>query len=127
MSQPKKPKESITNRRLMMRLLRLPMVKHLRVSEIIAYLGLILVNKGQPIALGKGLRIIKKNKLDLKIEANSYIPTENILEALIHLVIYKRELINKFIEHENDYPVWEDEVAAPLLDIMKTISKIYKV
>jgi len=111
----------------MMRLLRLPMVKHLRVSEIVAYLGLILVNKGQPIALGKGLRIIKKNKLDLKIEVNSYIPTENILEALIHLVIYKRELINQFIEHENDYPVWEDEVAAPLLDIMKTISKIYKV
>lgn len=127
MSQPKKPKENITNRKLMMRLLRLPMVKHLRVSEIVAYLGLILVNKGQPIALGKGLRIIKKNKLDLKIEVNSYIPTENILEALIHLVIYKRELINQFIEHENDYPVWEDEVAAPLLDIMKTISKIYKV
>ena len=94
---------------------------------IIAYLGLILVNKGNVIPLGKGLRIIKKSKLDLKIEANSYIPCENILDALIHLVIYKRELFNTFIEHENDYPVWEDEVVAPILDIMKTISKIYKV
>lgn len=127
MSQRKKPKQSITNRKLMMRLYRLPMVKHLRVSEIIAYLGLILVNKGNPIPLGKGLRIVKKSKLDLKIESNSYIPCGNILDAMIHLVIYKRELINKFIEHENDYPVWEDEIAAPLLDILKTISEIYKV
>lgn len=127
MSQPKKPKQSITNRKLMMRLRRLPMVNHLRVSEIIAYLGLILVNKGNPIPLGKGLRIIKKSKLDLKIEGNSYIPCGNILDAMIHLVIYKRKLINKFIEHENDYPVWDDEIAAPLLDILKTISEIYKV
>lgn len=127
MSQPKKPRQSITNRKLMMRLRRLPMVNHLRVSEIIAYLGLILVNKGNPIPLGKGLRLIKKSKLDLKIECNSYIPCENILDAMIHLVIYKRELINKFIEHENDYPVWDDEIAAPLLDILKTISEIYKV
>lgn len=127
MSQQKKPRLSITNRILMLRLLRLPIVKHLQVSEIIAYLGLILVNKGQPIALGKALRIIKKSKLDLKIEANSYIPCENILDALIHLVIYKRELFNKFLEHEDDFPVWEDEVAAPLLDIIKTISEIYKI
>lgn len=127
MSQPKKPRQSITNRKLMMRLRRLPMVNHLQVSEIIAYLGLILVNKGNPIPLGKGLRIIKKSKLDLKIEGNSYIPCENILDAMIHLVIYKRQLINQFIEHENDYPVWEDEIAAPLLDMLKTISEIYKV
>lgn len=127
MSQQKKPRLSITNRIIMLRLLRLPIVKHLKVSEIIAYLGLILVNKGNPIPLGKGLRIIKKSKLDLKIEANSYIPCENILDALIHLVIYKRELFNKFLKHEDDYPVWEDEVAAPLLDIMKTISEIYKI
>lgn len=127
MSQQKKPRLSITNRIIMLRLLRLPIVKHLKVSEIIAYLGLILVSKGQPIALGKALRIIKKSKLDLKIEANSYIPCENILDALIHLVIYKRELFNTFLEHEDDFPVWEDEVAAPLLDIMKTISEIYKI
>lgn len=127
MSQQKKPRLSITNRILMLRLRRLPIVTHLRVSEIIAYLGLILVNKGQPIALGKALRIIKKSKLDLKIEANSYIPCENILDALIHLVIYKRKLFNTFLEHEDDYPVWEDEVAAPLLDIMKIISEIYKI
>lgn len=127
MSQQKKPRLSITNRIIMLRLLRLPIVKHLKVSEIIAYLGLILVSKGQPIALGKALRIIKKSKLDLKIEANSYIPCENILDALIHLVIYKRELFNQFLKHEDDYPVWEDEVAAPLLDIMKTISEIYKI
>lgn len=127
MSQPKKQKPNITNRQLMLRLLRLPMVRHLRVSEIIAYLGLILVNKGNPIPLGKALRIIKKSKLDLKIEANSYIPCENILDAMIHLVIYKRQLINQFIEHENDYPVWEDEIAAPLLDIMKVISEVYKI
>lgn len=127
MSQQKKPRLSITNRIIMLRLLRLPIVKHLKVSEIIAYLGLILVNKGNPIPLSKGLRIIKKSKLDLKIEANSYIPCENILDALIHLVIYKRELFNKFLKHEDDYPVWEDEVAAPLLDIMKTISEIYKI
>lgn len=127
MSQQKKPRLSITNRIIMLRLLRLPIVKHLKVSEIIAYLGLILVSKGQPIALGKALRIIKKSKLDLKIEANSYIPCENILDALIHLVIYKRKLFNTFLEHENDFPVWEDEVAAPLLDIMKIISEIYKI
>lgn len=127
MSQQKKPRLSITNRIIMLRLLRLPIVKHLKVSEIIAYLGLILVSKGQPIALGKALRIIKKSKLDLKIEANSYIPCENILDALIHLVIYKRELFNQFLKHEDDYPVWEDEVAAPLLDIMKIISEIYKI
>lgn len=127
MSQQKKPRLSITNRIIMLRLLRLPIVKHLKVSEIIAYLGLILVSKGQPIALGKALRIIKKSKLDLKIEANSYIPCENILDAMIHLVIYKRELFNQFLKHEDDYPVWEDEVAAPLLDIMKTISEIYKI
>lgn len=127
MSQQKKPRLSITNRIIMLRLLRLPIVKHLKVSEVTAYLGLILVNKGNPIPLGKGLRIIKKSKLDLKIEANSYIPCENILDALIHLVIYKRELFNTFLKHEDDYPVWEDEIAAPLLDIMKTISEIYKI
>lgn len=127
MSQQKKQKPNITNRQLMLRLLRLPMVKHLKVSEIIAYLGLILVNKGKPILLSQALRIVKRSKLDLKIEANSYIPCENILDALIHLVIYKRELFNKFLEHENDYPVWDDEYAAPLLDIMKIISEIYKI
>lgn len=127
MSQQKKPKSSITNRILMLRLLRLPIVKQLQVSDIIAYLGLILVNKGQPIDLGKALRIIKKSGLGLKIKVNLYIPCENILDALIHLVIYKRELFNKFLEHEDDFPVWKDEVAAPLLDIMKTISEIYKI
>ena len=127
MSHQKKQKLNITNTQLMFRLKRLPIINHLKVSEIIAYIGLILVNKGNVIPLGKGLRIIKKSKLDLKIEANSYIPCENILDALIHLVIYKRELFNTFIEHESDYPVGEDEVVAPILDIMKTISKIYKV
>lgn len=127
MSRRKKQKPTITNRTLMMRLRRLPMVTHLRVEEIIAYIGLILVNKGNPIPLGKGLRIIKKSKLDLKILANGSIPCENILEAIIHLVIYKRKLVETFIKHENDFPVWEDEIAAPLLDIMKIISEIYLV
>ena len=68
MSHQKKQKLNITNTQLMFRLKRLPIINHLKVSEIIAYIGLILVNKGNVIPLGKGLRIIKKSKLDLKIE-----------------------------------------------------------
>lgn len=126
MSQPKKQKVNITNRQLLSRLKRLPIVQQLNVSEFIAFIGLLLVNKGQPITIAQGIKIIKHSKLDKKIKYNLHIPCSNVLEALIHLVILKRKLITKFISNPT-LEIWQDETAAPLFDIMKTISEIYKV
>lgn len=126
MSQPKKQKVNITNRQLLSRLKRLPIVQQLTVPELLAYIGLLLVNKGNPIPLGQGIRIVKHSKLDKKIEYNLHMPCSNVLEALIHLVILKRKLIVKFISNPT-LEIWEDETAAPLFDIMKQISDIYKV
>lgn len=126
MSRPRKQKVNISNAQLLFRLERLSIVNKFKVSTIIAYIGLNLVAKGKVVPLGQGLKIIKKSKLDLKIESNVNIPCINILEALIHLVIYKRDLINHFIKHP-EYEVWDDEVTAPLFDILEIITKIYRI
>lgn len=126
MSQQKKSNQNITNAQLLFRLQRLAIVRQFKVSTLIAYIGLNLVNKGKVVPVSQGLRIIKKSKLDLKIANNINIPCINVLDAMIHLVIYKRELINHFIKHPK-YEVWEDEVTGPLFDILEQISKIYKI
>lgn len=126
MSQQKKPKVNTTNRQLLYRLKRLPITHRLKVSELIAYIGLLLVNKGNTLDFDYAYKLIQKSKLHKKIEHNAFIPTVNILDALIHLVILKRELITHFINHQ-EYEIWQDEIAAPLFDIMQEISEIYKV
>jgi hypothetical protein len=126
MSQQKKSNQNITNAQLLFRLKRLAIVRQFKVSTLIAYIGLNLVNKGKVVPVSQGLKIIKKSKLDLKIENNINIPCVNVLDAMIHLVIYKRKLINHFIKH-SEYEVWEDEVTGPLFDILEQISKIYKI
>lgn len=130
MSQPKKQKEIITlKQKWLNRLYRLELVKNYKVSVVIAYIGLQIVNKHKSeycIEVNKALTIISKSKLNLKIEANSAIPCCNILKALISLVIYKRKLLEYFFSHP-ELPVWNDDTAAPLFDIMQEISKVYKV
>lgn len=126
MSQQKKQKVNITNRKLLNRLLRLAIVKALPVEKVIAYIGLLLVNKGNIITVPQALRIIEHSKLHLKIKANSAIPCDNILDALIHLVVYKRKLLKFFFTNQN-LPVWNYEPSGPLFDIMYDISKIYKI
>lgn len=126
MSQQKKQKVNITNRKLLNRLLRLDIVKALPVEKVIAYIGLLLVNKGNLITVPQALRIIEHSKLDLKIKANSAIPCNNILDAIIHLVVYKRKLLKFFFTNQN-LPVWNYKHSGPLFDIMYDISKIYKI
>lgn len=126
MSQQKKQKVNITNRKLLNRLLRLAIVKALSVEKVVAYIGLLLVNKGNLITVPQALRIIEHSKLDLKIRANSAIPCNNILDAMIHLVVYKRKLLKFFFTNQN-LPVWNYEHSGPLFDIMHDISKIYKI
>lgn len=126
MSQQRKQKVNITNRKLLNRLLRLDIVKALPVEKVIAYIGLLLVNKGNLITVPQALRIIEHSKLDLKIKANSAIPCNNILDAIIHLVVYKRKLLKIFLTNQN-LPVWNYEHSGPLFDIMLDISKIYKI
>lgn len=126
MSQQKKSKEIITNLRLLYRLKRLPVVQQLSIPVLLAYIGLVLVNKGEPISVARALRIIKHSKLDKKIVYNMSIPCENVLEAITYLVIMKRGLLNKFFK-QTDLPVWSDEVVAPLFDVMYEISRKYKV
>lgn len=126
MSQQKKQKVNITNRKLLNRLLRLAIVKALPVEKVIAYIGLLLVNKGNIITVPQALRIIEHSKLHLKIKVNSAIPCDNILDALIHLVVYKRKLLEYYFANQ-DLPVWNYEHSAPLFDIMYDISRIYKI
>lgn len=126
MSQQKKQKVNITNRKLLNRLLRVAIVKALPVEKVIAYIGLLLVNKGNIITVPQALRIIEHSKLDLKIKVNSAIPCDNILDALIHLVVYKRKLLRFFFTNQN-LPVWNYEHSGPLFDTMYDISKIYKI
>lgn len=126
MSQQKKQKVNITNRKLLSRVLRLDIVKALPVEKVIAYIGLLLVNKGNIITVPQALRIIEHSKLHLKIKANSAIPCNNILDAIIHLVVYKRKLLEYYFANQ-DLPVWNYEHSAPLFDIMYDISRIYKI
>lgn len=126
MSQQKRQKVNITNYLLLNRLLRLNIVKALSVEKVVAYIGLLLVNKGNLITVPQALRIIEHSKLDLKISANSAIPCNNILDAIIHLVVYKRKLLKFFFTNQN-LPVWNYEHSGLLFDIMYDISKIYKI
>ena len=126
MSQQKKQKVNITKQALLWRLKRLPITHQVTIAEFIAFIGLILVNHGRAIDFTTALRIIHKSKLHLKIKANSAIPCHNILDALIHLVVFKRKLCNEFFEN-TEYEIWQDEIIAPIFDIMYDISKIYKV
>lgn len=126
MSKAKKQKETINNRRLLERLMRLDVVKALSIEVLIAYIGLLLVNKGNVIEIPKALKIIKQSKLHIRIQHNTHIPTENVLESLIHLVIYKRELLQQFFDNK-ELPVWNHEITAPLFDIMYNINKVYKI
>lgn len=112
--------------RWMYRLQRLPIVKQYKVSTVIAFIGLLLVNKGRAISLERGMKIVKQSKLNLKIEGNSAIPCVNIVQAMISLVIYKRNLLEKFFANQ-ELEVWNDEIAAPLFDIMNEMSEVYKI
>lgn len=126
MSQQKSKKVSITNYQILARLKRLPLVSRLSVNEFIAYVGLQLCNKGNVVGVERAIKIIHQAKLHLKIETNSAIPTSNILQAMVHLVIYKRELLQSFFDNP-DLPVWKDESTAPIFDIMQQIAGIYKI
>lgn len=124
MSQPKKQKANITTRSLFWRLRRLPITHQLSVSEFGAYVGILLVSKGLPVDVASALRVIHKSKLHEKLK--NHIPTNNYLECLIYIVIYKRKLVNKFLSNST-LEIWNDEIAAPIFDLMKEISEIYKV
>lgn len=121
MSQPKKPKDTITNYAIYYRLDRLGFTK-LPLDIFVAYVGLQLVNRGKVVGLKRAFKIIKETKLNEKIQ----VPQENIIESLIYLVIWKRKLIQTFIEHP-EYDVWNDEITAPLFEILKELQEIYKV
>lgn len=125
MSTQKKQKEIITNQQLFLRLHRLPIVKQLPVDDFAAFIGLHLVNHGNVIPVAKALRIIHKSKLNKKIKHNG-IPCVNHLEALIYITIYKRKLVTEIVTDE-DADIWNDEITAPLFDMMKTIMEIYKI
>lgn len=125
MSQQKKQENTTTNKELYNRLRRLKWTKATP-EFVIAYLGLILCAHGKPIKLARACRIIKESQLDLKIKKNSVIPTENLMESLIYLVIHKRTLCEELFSNRI-LPVWQDEHSAPLLDILQELSRIYKV
>lgn len=126
MSRQKKQKNTITSRQFLERLYRLQVVKALSIPKLIAYIGLNLVNKGNPIPVAKALKVIGKSKLDKKLIAGKIIPLENVLESIIFIVILKRELLKSFFDNK-DLPIWSDENIAPILDIMQELSEIYKI
>lgn len=126
MSRRKKQKNIITSRQFLERLYRLQVVKTLSIPKLVAYIGLNLVNKGNPVPVAKALKIIGKSKLDKKLIAGKIIPLENVLESIIFIVILKRELLKSFFD-DKDLPIWSDENIAPILDIMQELSEIYKI
>lgn len=126
MSQQKKQKVNITNRQLLQRLRRLPITTQCSIPEILAYIGLLLVNKGKRLSLPQALRIIHNSKLHTRIIKSLHIPTLNILESLIWLSICKRDLLKQFFKHQ-EYEIWDDEVAAPLFDVMYDILRKYQI
>ena len=126
MSQPKKQKVNITNQQLLFRLMRLDIARRVPIDVFIAYIGLQLVNHGKVVPFSKAIKVIKKSKLNNTVKYKSGIPCENILEALIYLVIFKRKLVKEIIDNEAA-EIWDDELAAPIFDIMKDIMEIYKI
>ena len=126
MSRQKKQKNIITSRQFLERLYRLQVVKTLPIPKLVAYIGLNLVNKGNPVPVAKALKIIGISKLDKKLIAGKIIPLENVLESVIFIVLLKRELLKSFFDNK-DLPIWSDENIAPILDIMQELSEIYKI
>ena len=126
MSQPKKQKVNITNQQLLFRLMRLDIARRVPIDVFIAYIGLQPVNHGKVVPFSKAIKVIKKSKLNNTVKYKSGIPCENILEALIHLVIFKRKLVKEIVDNEAA-EIWDDELAAPIFDIMKDIMEIYKI
>lgn len=126
MSQHKNVSETITNSQLLIRLLKLDIVRRLPVATFIAYVCLQLLNHGKVVPFTKAVKIIKSKGLDKVVKKNPCLPTDNVLEALIFLVIYKRKLCQEIFD-QPECEIFENEITAPLFDIMETISKIYKV
>lgn len=124
MSRQKKQKETTTNLQILSRLDRLGFLD-IKPDIFLAFVGLNLVARGKVITAQRAASIIKKSKLNLKLKASGA-PVENILEGLIYITIYKRELLNDFFTHR-EYPVWNDEVVGPIFDIMYELSRIYKI
>lgn len=123
MSQQKKQKVNITNREIYSRLNRLGWTE-LPSDIFLAYLGLQLVNKGSVIDIDRAMKIIHDTHLDEKMHSTA-IPCENIVEGLIYMTVYKRELISRFLDNP-EFEVWEDELTGPLFDILKDLSEVYK-
>ena len=123
MSRQKKQKNIITNRQLYERLYRLGWHK-VKPAVFLAYVALQLVNKGNVVPMPKAVRCIKKYNMD-KTLGKIGVPTTNMLEGLIYITIYKRELCKTFIDNPN-LPIWEDQLTAPIFDIIKDIMKVYK-
>lgn len=116
-----------SNRQLYARLKRLPITHQLKIEVLIAYLGLQMVNHGFVVPFDRCMKIIKKCSLDKKILEVSPIPCNNILEALIFMVCFKRKLLEKEFFNNPEAEIWNDELTGPLFDIMLEISKVYKI
>ena len=126
MSQQKKQEDSITNAQILLRLLKLDVVRRLPTATFLAYVCLQLLNHGKVVPFTTAIKIIKQKKLDVIVKKNPCLPTGNVLEGLIFLVIYKRKLCQAIFDMP-EAEIWENEITAPLFDIMETLSKIYKV
>lgn len=121
-----KPEETTTNRQIYERLRRLPIVQTLDTPKLIAYIGLNMVNKGKVVYYAQGVRIINHSKLDYKLIKAGTIPFDNLLEAMIYLVVTKRKKLKYFFNNK-DLEVWSNEITAPLFDILEELSKIYNI
>lgn len=131
MSTPKKHEvttiKPMSNRQLLFRLKRLPITHQMKIETFIAYVGLQMVNHGKVVDYERAMKIIKKCHLDEKLTEVSPIPCNNILEAMIFLVVFKRKLLEREFFNNPELDVWNDELTAPIFDIMYEISKVYKI
>lgn len=121
-----KPEETTTNRQIYERLRRLPIVQTLDTPKLIAYIGLNMVNKGKVVYYAQGIRIINHSKLDYKLVKTGEIPFDNLLEAMIYLVVTKRKKLEYFFNNK-DLEIWSNEITAPLFDILEELSRIYNI
>lgn len=124
MSQQKKQKNTITTRQIYERLRRLGFTK-CKPDWFLAYAALLLCNRGKVVELVRADKIIKSYELDKRL-LKIGVPTENLVEGLIYIVIYKRELLSKFLNSPT-LEVWQNEVTAPIFDLLKQINGTYRV